>query len=68
MVLTGTVEQVDGDTATVKVVGANGVGRHVTGTVTVTVPGGGAGSAATGGGGSLPSRDGAVGVPSEGGA
>lgn len=40
MVLTGSVEEVDGDTATVKVVGANGVGRHVTGTVTVTVPGG----------------------------
>ncbi|WP_240634420.1 MULTISPECIES: MaoC/PaaZ C-terminal domain-containing protein [Streptomyces] len=38
MVLTGTVEEVDGDTATVKIVGANGVGKHVTGTVTVTVP------------------------------
>jgi hypothetical protein len=38
MVLTGTVEEVDGDTATVSVVGANGIGRHVTGTVTVTVP------------------------------
>ncbi|MFJ9905423.1 MaoC/PaaZ C-terminal domain-containing protein [Streptomyces sp. NPDC101152] len=47
MVLTGTVEEVvehaDGDTATVRVVGANGIGRHVTGTVTVTVPSGGAG-------------------------
>ncbi|WNC03339.1 MaoC family dehydratase [Streptomyces sp. CGMCC 4.7035] len=42
MVLTGTVEEVDGNTVTVKVVGANGIGRHVTGTVTVTVPGGGA--------------------------
>lgn len=42
MVLTGTVEQVDGDTVTVRVVGANAVGRHVTGTVTVTVPAGGA--------------------------
>ncbi|MFJ8360710.1 MaoC/PaaZ C-terminal domain-containing protein [Streptomyces sp. NPDC093984] len=42
MVLTGTVEEVDGDTATVRVVGANGIGRHVTGTVTVTVPNGGA--------------------------
>ncbi|APY87441.1 acyl dehydratase [Streptomyces alfalfae] len=46
MVLTGTVERVEatpeGDTATVGVVGANGVGRHVTGTVTVTVPAGGA--------------------------
>ncbi|MFI7408174.1 MaoC family dehydratase [Streptomyces sp. NPDC049627] len=38
MVLSGTVEDVDGDTATVRVVGANGIGRHVTGTVTVTVP------------------------------
>ncbi|MFJ7042286.1 MaoC family dehydratase [Streptomyces sp. NPDC101112] len=38
MVLSGTVEEVDGDTATVKVVGDNGIGRHVTGTVTVTVP------------------------------
>ncbi|GGR68917.1 MULTISPECIES: MaoC family dehydratase [Streptomyces] len=39
MVLTGTVEEVDGDTAVVRVVGANGLGDHVTGTVTVTVPG-----------------------------
>jgi uncharacterized OB-fold protein/acyl dehydratase len=40
MVLTGTVEAVDDDgTATVRVVGANRSGRHVTGTVTVTVPG-----------------------------
>ncbi|WP_153541100.1 MaoC family dehydratase [Streptomyces sp. RB17] len=38
MVLTGTIEAVDGDTATVRVVGANSLGRHVTGTVTVTVP------------------------------
>jgi len=38
MVLTGTIEEVDGDTATVKVVGANGIGKHVTGTATVTVP------------------------------
>lgn len=42
MVLTGTVEKVveeaEGDTATVRVVGANGIGSHVTGTVTVTVP------------------------------
>ncbi|MEV6051665.1 MaoC family dehydratase [Streptomyces sp. NPDC052107] len=38
MVLTGTIEAVDGDTATVRVVGANALGRHVTGTVTVTVP------------------------------
>lgn len=40
MVLTGSVEQVHGDTATVSVAGANGMGKHVTGTVTVTVPGG----------------------------
>ncbi|MEV8546107.1 MaoC family dehydratase [Streptomyces sp. NPDC051572] len=38
MVLTGRVEETDGDTATVRVLGANGIGRHVTGTVTVTVP------------------------------
>lgn len=37
MVLTGAVERVEGDTATVRVVGANGIGKHVTGTVTVTV-------------------------------
>ncbi|MFL4905466.1 MaoC/PaaZ C-terminal domain-containing protein [Streptomyces sp. MMS24-I2-30] len=42
LVLTGTVEEVDGDTATVRVVGSNAIGRHVTGTVTVTVPAGGA--------------------------
>ncbi|MBW5423623.1 acyl dehydratase [Streptomyces sp. BG9H] len=46
MVLTGTVEKVDarpeGDTATVEVIGTNGIGRHVTGTVTVTLPAGGA--------------------------
>ncbi|MET9761133.1 MaoC/PaaZ C-terminal domain-containing protein [Streptomyces sp. NPDC006372] len=41
LVLTGTVEEVDGDTVTVRVVGANGIGTHVTGTVTVTVPEGG---------------------------
>ncbi|MEU2748640.1 MaoC family dehydratase [Streptomyces collinus] len=38
MVLTGTVEEVDGDTVTVRVVGANGIGKHVTGTVTVRIP------------------------------
>ncbi|MGW1063744.1 acyl dehydratase [Streptomyces aureus] len=38
MVLTGSVEEVDGDTATVRILGANAIGRHVTGTVTVTVP------------------------------
>jgi acyl dehydratase len=46
MVLTGTVEEVNGDTLTVKVVGANDIGRHVTGTVTVTVPGAGRATAA----------------------
>ena len=40
MVLTGSVEEIEGDTATVRVVGANGIGKHVTGTVTVTVPAG----------------------------
>ncbi|MBX9424029.1 MaoC family dehydratase [Streptomyces lateritius] len=38
MVLTGTVTEVEGDTAQVRVVGANGLGHHVTGTVTVEVP------------------------------
>ncbi|QES14052.1 acyl dehydratase [Streptomyces venezuelae] len=38
MVLTGTVTEVDGDTARVRILGANGVGHHVTGTVTVEVP------------------------------
>ena len=38
MVLRGTVEEVDGDTAVVRVSGDNGIGRHVSGTVTVTVP------------------------------
>jgi hypothetical protein len=52
MVLTGSVERVDGDTATVKVIGANGIGRHVTGTVTVTVPAPGPASAPLPGGAS----------------
>ncbi|MEU6840833.1 MaoC family dehydratase [Streptomyces sp. NPDC046716] len=42
MVLTGEVTEVetgpDGETAQVRVVGKNGIGSHVTGTVTVTVP------------------------------
>ncbi|MFF5186563.1 MaoC/PaaZ C-terminal domain-containing protein [Streptomyces sp. NPDC000345] len=38
LVLRGTVEEVEGDTAVVRVTGDNGIGRHVTGTVTVTVP------------------------------
>ncbi|MDX3458065.1 MaoC family dehydratase [Streptomyces sp. ME02-8801-2C] len=38
MVLTGRVEEVDGGTAVIRVVGANGIGRHVSGTATVSVP------------------------------
>jgi acyl dehydratase len=38
MVLRGSVEEVDGVTAVVRVTGDNGIGRHVTATVTVTVP------------------------------
>ncbi|MFF0062936.1 MaoC family dehydratase [Streptomyces sp. NPDC005279] len=38
MVLSGSVTSVDGGTALVRVIGANGIGNHVTGTVTVTVP------------------------------
>jgi acyl dehydratase len=37
MVLTGRVEDVDADTATVSVVGENAIGHHVTGTVTVAL-------------------------------
>jgi hypothetical protein len=66
MVLTGVIEEFaedrDGDTATVRVVGANAIGRHVTGTVTVTVPRGAAGSAGRtragqGAGNETPPRD-----------
>ncbi|MFF5974920.1 MaoC family dehydratase [Streptomyces sp. NPDC012769] len=39
MTLTGTVTGVDGALARVRIVGANGLGRHVTGTVTVELPG-----------------------------
>ncbi|MFD7017942.1 MaoC family dehydratase [Streptomyces sp. NPDC059161] len=39
MTLTGTVTAVEGDVAEVRVVGANGLGHHVTGTVRVAVPG-----------------------------
>ncbi|GLP70615.1 beta-hydroxyacyl-ACP dehydratase [Streptomyces sp. TUS-ST3] len=39
MVLTGTVESVEGTTATVRIVGANGIGNHVTGTVTLSLGG-----------------------------
>ncbi|MDX3308975.1 MaoC/PaaZ C-terminal domain-containing protein [Streptomyces sp. NPDC054884] len=52
MVLRGRIEEVDGDTAVVRVTGDNGVGRHVTGTVTLTVPGAGAGAGAGSGSGS----------------
>ncbi|WP_407077934.1 MaoC family dehydratase [Streptomyces sp. NPDC126499] len=38
MTLTGTVTEVDGETVRVRVTGANGIGHHVTGTVTATVP------------------------------
>ncbi len=42
MVLTGRIEDVevnvDGDMVVVRVLGANGIGRHVSGTVTVSVP------------------------------
>ncbi|MFJ4687568.1 acyl dehydratase [Streptomyces sp. NPDC088789] len=38
LLLTGTVEAVDGAEIVVRVIGDNGVGRHVTGTVTLTVP------------------------------
>ncbi|GKQ38586.1 MaoC/PaaZ C-terminal domain-containing protein [Streptomyces sp. A012304] len=51
LVLTGTVEEVDGDTAVVRVTGENGIGRHVTGTVTVTVPAGTRGGPGDGGAG-----------------
>nr|WP_203616445.1 MaoC family dehydratase [Streptomyces sp. SID13726] len=37
MVLTGTIEAVDGTTATVRVVGTNAIGNHVTGTATLTL-------------------------------
>ncbi|MBV7698767.1 MaoC family dehydratase [Streptomyces sp. TRM70350] len=40
MVLTGRVEAIDGSTAVVRVTGDNGIGRHVTGTVTLTLPAG----------------------------
>ncbi|MFI9611017.1 MaoC family dehydratase [Streptomyces sp. NPDC052023] len=40
MVLNGRIESVDGGTAVVRVTGDNGIGRHVTGTVTVTLPAG----------------------------
>ncbi|MFJ4469784.1 acyl dehydratase [Streptomyces sp. NPDC089424] len=41
LVLSGRVEALDGPTAVVRVTGDNGIGRHVTGTVTLTLPAGG---------------------------
>ncbi|MEV4191125.1 MaoC family dehydratase [Streptomyces toxytricini] len=38
MTLTGSVTAADGDTLEISVVGANGTGHHVTGTVTVALP------------------------------
>ncbi|MGW0751847.1 MaoC family dehydratase [Streptomyces sp. NPDC002587] len=38
MTLTGTVTAVAGSTVEIRIVGANGIGHHVTGTVTVEVP------------------------------
>ncbi|WP_314243328.1 MaoC family dehydratase [Streptomyces sp. DSM 40907] len=38
MTLTGTVTAVSGTTVEIRVVGANGIGHHVTGTVTAEVP------------------------------
>ncbi|GGT46836.1 hypothetical protein GCM10010271_58670 [Streptomyces kurssanovii] len=38
MVLSGTIGVLEGTTAEVRVVGANSLGNHVTGTVTVTIP------------------------------
>ncbi|AYV28639.1 MaoC family dehydratase [Streptomyces goshikiensis] len=37
MTLSGTVTALDGNTAEIRVTGANGIGHHVTGTVTVTL-------------------------------
>ncbi|MFF0012936.1 MaoC family dehydratase [Streptomyces sp. NPDC005374] len=37
MVLTGIVETLEGATATVRIVGTNGIGHHVTGTATLTL-------------------------------
>ncbi|MEV6395394.1 MaoC family dehydratase [Streptomyces sp. NPDC051907] len=38
MILTGEIASVDDGTAQVRITGANGIGNHVTGTVTVTLP------------------------------
>ncbi|MEU9668687.1 MaoC/PaaZ C-terminal domain-containing protein [Streptomyces bobili] len=57
MVLRGTVEEVDGDTAVVRVSGDNGIGRHVSGTVTVTVPRTGTGTGTGNGTGMVTGTD-----------
>lgn len=38
MVFTGSVESVDGEHVTVKVIGTNSLGPHVTGTIELTIP------------------------------
>lgn len=38
MVFTGSVESVDGDKVTLKVVGTNSLGPHVTGTIDLSIP------------------------------
>ncbi len=38
MILTGTITAVSGTTVEIRVVGANGIGHHVSGTVTAEVP------------------------------
>lgn len=37
MVLTGSVSAIEGNTVEIRIVGANGMGRHVTGTATITL-------------------------------
>ncbi|MFI6285579.1 MaoC family dehydratase [Streptomyces sp. NPDC051018] len=46
MVLRGTVTSVENGAAEVRVIGTNGLGNHVTGTVSVTVPGAAGGEVA----------------------
>jgi hypothetical protein len=38
MVFTGSVESVDGDDVTLKVIGTNSLGPHVTGTIDLSIP------------------------------
>ncbi|MFF7179792.1 MaoC/PaaZ C-terminal domain-containing protein [Streptomyces sp. NPDC008121] len=58
MTLTGTVTEVDGATARVRVTGANGIGHHVTGTVTLTVAAVPSGPSSSGPSPSAPSSSG----------